>query len=265
MVLTINDIRNISAKMSEALKIDYTNFNTSFLRRRLLYCFDKMLVHKASEIDAVLADKQKTDALLYHMLVAGTEMFRDPGFWRSLNKQLSSRKGTQIRIWLPELTNCYELYSLVIFLEANGYDAVITVNSTSQKVIDEVKSLQIPLATDELNRSNFERTEFNTNYSDYVEINEEKTQTTLRYGMLSKVTFKNRWFMNELPGKYDLIIMRNVLLAYNKPLHERAVGVLVGSLDSKGLLALGIKELPLLKTTMFSAIDATESIYGRMN
>lgn len=265
MVLTLNDIKAIATKMTEATKIDFLNFNSSFFRRRLLYCFEKMAVHKVSEIDGLLADKQKTESLLYYMLVAGTELFRDPGFWRSLKKQLSE-KNKPIRIWIPELTNCYELYSLVIFLDAIGCEANVTVNSSSQKVIDEVKSYQIPVSTEELNRSNFERVELvNKTYEDYIETSEDKTQSSLRYGMLNNVTFRNRWFMNELPEKYDLIIMRNVLLAYNKPLHERTVAMLVGSLDSKGLLALGIKELPLLKTTMFSAVDAEESIYGRMN
>lgn len=265
MVLTLNDIKSIATKMTEATKIDFINFNSSFFRRRLLYCFDKMAVHKVSEVDGLLADKQKTETLLYHMLVSGTEMFRDPAFWRSLKKLLST-KDKQIRIWIPELTNCYELYSLLIFLDAIGCDASVTVNSSSQKVIDEVKTYQIPFITDELNRSNFERVEIvNKSYDEYVEIGEDTNQSSLRYGMLNNVTFRNRWFMNELPEKYDLIIMRNILLAYNKPLHERAVAMLVGSLDSKGLLALGIKELPLLKTTMFSAVDAEESIYGRMN
>lgn len=264
MVLTINELKSVAAKMTDALKIDFSNFNSSFFRRRLLYSFDKMTVRKISEVDALLADKQKSDTLLYNMLVSGTEMFRDPGFWRSMKKQLST-KDKQLRIWMPELTNCYELYSLMIFLEACGFEAEVTVNSSSQKVIDEVKTLQIPICTDELNRANFERLELNKSYDDYVETSEDKTQAKLRHGMLNDVIFKNRWFMNELPGKYDLILMRNILLTYNKPLHERSVGVLVGSLDSKGLLALGIKELPLLKTTMFSAVDAEESIYGRMN
>lgn len=264
MVLTINELKSVAAKMTEALKVDFINFNSSFFRRRLLYCFDKMTVRKLSEVDALLSDKQKSDTLLYHMLVAGTEMFRDPGFWRSLKRQLAS-KNKQLRIWIPELTNCYELYSLLIFLDANGFTADVTVNTSSQRVIDEVKTMVIPTVTDELNKANFERLEINKSYDSYVESSEDKTQIKLRQGMLNNVVFKNRWFMNELPGKYDLILMRNILLTYNKPLHERAVASLVGSLDSKGLLALGIKELPLLKTTMFSAIDAEESIYGRMN
>ena len=266
MFLTINDIKDIAAKMVEAMKIDYSNFNFSFFRRRLTYCFDKLNVHKVTEFNDMLSDATKSDAIAYYMSVPATEMFRDPAFWRALRKRISTHSAS-LRVWFPDVVDSKELFSLLIILEELGLrqKVSVVVNSVSQIAIDEIKSLVISNADDEVNRSNFERLEVDAQYDDYIEKNESQNQIKLKAELLSKVEFRKCWFMNESFDKFDIVIFRNNLLNYNNQMHEKVMNRLTAMLDSKGLLAIGIKEVPVIRTTMFGPIEANESIYGRLN
>lgn len=259
MFLTITDIKDISTAMSEKLKVDFADYNLSFMKRRLLRAFDTLSVHKVNDLINMLNDEQKCDEIAYLMQVPATEMFRDPAFWRALRKNIADKK--QISVWLPHLTNGYELYSLVILLKQIGItNARIVASTFSQKVIDKVKELNITSKIDEVNRSNFERLETNSNFDEYVDIDDNST--TLKSNLLDSVEFHKEWFINEKIEKFDLIIFRNVLLNYNAQLHERAIERLIKSLNDGGLLTIGIKEVILPRTLHLDEVNVSEGIYG---
>lgn len=261
MFLTINDIKDISAKMSEKIGVEYTGYSINFLRRRITYVIEELGLHKAQDLCSLLDDSEKRELIAHKMTVPATEMFRDPGFWRSLRKNISSKKT--LSVWMPNLTNGYELYSFLILLRQIGLnDVTVTCNVQSSLTEAEVKSLSVSEKLDDTNRSNFERLESGTKYEDYFD-EVEAGYVKPKSDLLSNVKFVKGWFINNPVEKYDLIIFRNMLLEYGVRLHEKAVERLAESLNSGGILAIGIKESLVSREVPLKVLDKEESIYIR--
>ena len=261
MFLTINDIREVGLKMTEKIGVDYTGYSINFLRRRLTVIFEKLNLHKVQDIDSILSDPKKTDELAYSMIVPGTEMFRDPGFWRSLRSLLNDRQT--LKVWMPGVTNGFEMYSLLVLLKMIGInDAKIVCNVQSDILKSEIESLCIPQKYDDVNRSNFERLESDMKYEDFFETTGDGNVKP-NGDLLSHVTFVRGWFMNTPADEYDLILFRNILLEYSPSLHEKAVEYLAKSLKQGGMLAIGVKEVLLSRNTQLKSVDPSESIYIR--
>lgn len=259
MFLTINDIREISSKMSEVIGVDYTGYSINFFRRRVTALFDKFGIHKIQDFYALLSDKKKVDEIIYEMTVPATELFRDPAFWRSLRKNLVGK--TSLSVWLPNLTNGFELYSLLVLLKQIGIENVKVVGNLLSDMIEaEIRTLNIPQKYDEVNRANFERLESGMKYDDFFRTDSDGIVRPIG-NLLSKVVFVKKWFMNCSIEKYDLIIFRNILLEYGPILQEKAVDRLVQSLNQGGMLATGIKENPTSRTTALKPVEKDESIY----
>lgn len=257
MFLTINDIKNLAIKMKDAIGVDYTGYALSFFRRRLNGVLEKNNIHKITEFEQMLEDKQKSGMIAYDINVPCTEMFRDPAFWRSLKKLLSSKES--LKVWFPILTNGYELYSfLVIIKQMNLQNVEIVVNCESEYQVDSIKKRFIGNKADEVNRSNFERLETSDKYDDFVVDNELKEE------LFKGVKFRKGWYLNDDQSgvKYDLIMFRNHLTDYGYALHEKAILHVCSKLDKGGLLALGIKDSLLVRDLDICEVNANESIYG---
>lgn len=258
MFLTINDIREIGAQMSAKIGVDYTGYSINFFRRRVIAMFEELGVRKIQDLESMLDDAVKADEIAHLMTIPGTEMFRDPSFWRALRKILSGKQS--LTVWMPNLTNGFELYSLMVLLNQIGINNIKVVGQVQSDItLKDIKTLSIPEKYDEVNRSNFERLESGTKYEDYFESTENGIKP--KSNLLENVTFVKGWFMDSAVEKYDLIIFRNILLEYGPRLHEKAVERLAASLNDGGMLAIGIKEQLLTKTTNLKPHEAGESIY----
>lgn len=259
MFLAINDIKEIAVKMTEVIGVEYTSYKFSFFRRRLSKIFDDLHINKVQDFYTMLADKKSADNIAYRMLVADTEMFRDPSMWRHLRKFLTDKP--EPKIWLPVLTNGYELFSLLVILkQANIANARIVVNCESKQAIEGLQSVIIPAKVQEVNISNFERLEVtNDSIDNYV------VSTTDGYAfktdMLANVEFRNRWFMNEAADKYDLIIARNAMINYDSQLQERVIKRLSESIERNTILCIGVKEQLLYKIPNLNTKNAADGLY----
>lgn len=243
MFLTTNELKDIGMLLSERLKVDYLNFNDGFFRRRLDYMFEKMNFHRVQDLQNALCSLVSFDEITYRMSVPQTEMFRFPSFWRQLKKNIANKNG--LRIWIPCLTSYHELYSLAVALDLAGCDDVdVVANVLSDRTIAECRSLRVSKHDDDHNRSNFERLESAAAYDDYVV--KSADGLSLRDGMLGRVTFRNGWFLNTPDEKYDVVICRDVTLAYSEKLTRQAVAKLVDSLAGpEAVLGIGVMERPL--------------------
>ncbi len=262
MFLTINDIKTIAQEMKLKLGIDYPGFSMSFFRRRLNYVFEAMNIHRIQDFNSMFASIVKVDEIAHYMSVPCTEMFRDPGFWRRLKKYLSGRNN--LRIWIPNLSNCYELFSLVVILHQIGNkDYKIVANCISEKTEKTIVALKVPSKDDQVNRSNFERLETpDDSYENYF-VKKDDGKVYIKPELLKNVEFRVGWFMNREVETFDFVLVRNVLVDYAMPLYEKAAQRLCQSVGEGGLLALGVKERFAVKIPSITLVDETESIYGR--
>lgn len=244
MFLTTNELREIEALLAERLKVDYTHFNSDFFRRRLAYLFDKMGLHRVQDLVAALASLVKADEIAFYLSVPQTELFRAPAFWRQLRKDLA--EGDIKSVYIPCLSSHHELFSLLVTLHMAGRaDCRVVANVISDRITASVTARAVSKKDEQQDRSNFERLETSSSYDDYFPKNEAGVPE-LRADLFQGVSLRNGWFMNFEDEKYDLIIFRDVLLGYDRALHERAVTHLADSLSRPGaMLCLGVMERPL--------------------
>ena len=260
MFLTISELKEIALLMAGRLKVDYPNFNLSFFRRRLKYVFEKMNLRRPDDLKRVLDSLLKDDEITYFMAVPGTELFRAPSFWRRL-RQLLLSIGDGKRIWIPCLSSYHELFSVLIILEMCGFrNTQIVVNVISDKIADDVRNLHLSRKNAETDRTNFEHLETDLPYDDYVSMTDNGP--VLKAGISDNVSFRHGWFMNTDDEKFDVIVARNILLAYNRGLHERAIAKLTASLRGQGsVLCLGLMERPLGSQDAYDDSMAVDGVY----
>lgn len=259
MFLAINDIKEIAVKMTETIGVEYTSYRFSFFRRRISKIFDELHINKVQDFYSLLANKKSADDIAYRMLVADTEMFRDPSMWRQMRKMLIDRQ--QLNVWLPTLTNGYELFSLLAILkQANVKSPRVVVNSESQQAIDNVRNVVIPAKIHEVGVSNFERLELaDDSIDNYVDVVNDGY--SFKNSMLENVEFRNKWFLSEAVERYDLIIARNAMIYYDNSLQERAIKRLSESMERNTILCIGVKEQLLYKIPNLNTKASADGLY----
>ena len=261
---TINDIKEITSVLSEKLKMDFSNYAFSFLRRRFAYVFNELKVKNTSTFIEDIKKGKILDDFCYLFPVEETELFRDPSFWRTLrSKLIPNLSEDNLTFWFPDLTSGEELFSLLIVLKEDKVveKAKIFCNVSSAKRINEIKEGKISAKNLDLNKSNFKRLEVESDFDDYF--TRENGFLKLNSNLLSNVEFIQSNYFNTVPqSNINVTIFRNKMLYYNAKLQLFAENYLKNNLYRGSYFALGIKEKILKENeSYFDIYDSGEQIY----
>jgi len=262
---TINDIREITAVLSEKLKMDYSNYAFSFLRRRFAFLFEELKVKNTKCFMEGLNTNELLDEFCYLFPVEEKEMFRDPSFWRTLRaKMLPVIQKENLTFWFPEFVSTEELFSLIVILEEENLLAKskIYCNVGSKKRVELIKDGRIQGKFTELNKSNFKRLELRCTFEKYF-VEEAGCIRIASDRWLDQVVFLSGNYFNHLPDKdIDVAIFRNRMLYYNAKLQAEAERHLLRNLNKDAFVVLGIKEKILKENERsFMLYDRGEQIY----
>jgi chemotaxis protein methyltransferase CheR len=254
VALSINDLRNVTDEMARYDRLDYSGFTHSFLKRRLGHVFDELRVKKISQFVSNLADESFREKVRYHLAVNVTEMFRDPGFWRSLRQNVFPLfKESEWSVWFPDIQSGEEVFSLVILLKEDGI--IENVDVVCQRIFD-VNNI-------ELDRSNYKRLEESDRFDEFF--TQENGSWVLHSALLSRCTFRPLPITNKKDEpEFDLIVFRNSTINYTFQYREEVLRKVVGRLKPGGVIALGVKELmPVSMRDGLITMDEKESIYKK--
>lgn len=244
MDLTISEHRKIIKVVEESLDIDLSVFARTTLKSRLLHTMDVFEYKDADELTKKINKEiiLKED-FLFAFSVPFTEMFRDPGMWRKLKAELTSKikdykPYKPYKIFIPVCTTGDEYYTLLVLLnELNLIDNVrIIVSSWSDKIIDLIKDVKISPKKVELNKANYKRFEGKVGLGKYFENN------------MLKSLQRNTDFINisiikdKLPVNQDLVIFRNKFIYLNEEYQNIVANNIYECLKIGGKLIIGIKE-----------------------
>jgi chemotaxis protein methyltransferase CheR len=263
--LGINDIKTVASEMSRYDNMDYTGYSFSFLKRRLAYVFDKLKVRKLVAFSDRLKDDGFREDVKYHMAVGVTEMFRDPGFWRSVRHNIFPVLGNEFTVWFPDTPSGEELFSFLILLkESNLSDSVkIVFQHSSEKICREISEGIMDFKNTELNHSNYRRLEESDRFEHYFAEDNGHLK-------LDKELLKNCSFRVVAPGEvegdemFNLIIFRNSGINYSFGGREELFKNIVGHLNPGGFFAIGLKEtVPASLKNNLVMVDEKESIYRK--
>ncbi|WP_291855949.1 CheR family methyltransferase [Marinilabilia sp.] len=265
VTLGINELKAVTSEMARYENMDYTGLSFSFLKRRLAYVFDKLKVRKLVAFSERLKNNDFRDDVKYYMAVKVTEMFRDPGFWRSVRHNLFPVLGKEFNVWFPDTSSGEELFSFLVLLKENELiDSVkIICQHPSEKLCNEVSEGLLEVKDEELNHSNYKRLEEHDRFETYFK--EENGRLNF-----DKALLKNCHFRIGAPGVaqddevFDFIVFRNSGINYAYSRHEELFKNIVEHIRPGGFLAIGVKEtIPENLSDFLIVVDKKESIFRK--
>jgi chemotaxis protein methyltransferase CheR len=225
---------------------DFRDYAPASLKRRVQKSMDNLGVKNISEFQYnVLHDKQALTDFLNTVSIDVTSMFRDPDFFLAVRQKIFPmiRDLPFIRIWHAGCATGEEIYSMSILLqEENLYDkARIYATDMNAVVLEKSKNGIFPLKNIQ---------SYTENYYKAGGIHDFSMYYTAKYNnAIMKPELKKNivWAQHNLVTdgsfhEFDLILCRNVMIYFEKPLQEHVYKLFLDSMPIGGVLGIGKKE-----------------------
>ncbi len=260
--LSDSEVETILNDVFELYGHDFTNYSRASIKRRLhrLIANDGFLSFAEFRFK-LRSDKSYFTRFLEQITVNVTEMFRDVHFYKALREEVLPVLATWplIRVWHAGCSTGEEVYSMAILLhEANLLNkSLLYATDINPAVLERVRSGIFPLANMKQYSESYILSGGKRDFSSYYTAQYEgakfdeflgKKTVVAAYNLVSDSSF----------NEFQLILCRNVLIYFDKPLQDRILHLFHDSLEPLGFLALGSKE-----TLRFTNIDKNFQQLGK--
>jgi len=248
---------------------DFRHYARASIKRRLIQARDQLGFASVSAMqDRVLHDPAILPRLLGYLTVQVSEMFRDPSYFRALREKVLPHLRTypSLKVWIAGCSAGEELYSLAILFREEGlYERTLfyATDINSQALAAAEAGVY---ALDRIRKftENHQKSGGKSSLSDYyvAAYGRAVFDKTLR----ERVVFSDHSLVTDAVfGEMHLISCRNVMIYFDRPLQDRAIGLFRDSLTRKGFLGLGSKENLRFSAhaNAFSDFVSAEKIYQR--
>lgn len=241
-----SQLEDLINDLSEYYGFDFGGYSRASFKRRVdrLYQMDGFRNFNEFQ-ERIRGDVKYFNRLVEEITVNVTEMFRDPQFYRVLRNEILPILATKpfIRFWHAGCSTGEEVYSMAIMLkEANLlHKSIIYATDINTVVLESAKSGMFPLRMMKSYSENYVATEGKNDFSKYYTANygSAKFDKTLS----EKMVFAQHSLVSDRSfNEFDLILCRNVLIYFDKPLQDNVLTLFDDSLAKLGFLALGTKE-----------------------
>ena len=225
---------------------DFRGYATASLKRRLASAMARFGCSTLSQLqDRLLHDEAVFPQLLDYLTVQVSEMFRDPEYFLALREEVVPllRTYPSLKVWVAGCSTGEEVYSLAILLHEEGLLARTLIYATD---INAQALRRAEAGIYELDRiagftANHQRSGARSSLSDYY---------TAAYGravfdkrLREHIVFSDHSLATDsVFAEVQLVSCRNVLIYFDRPLQDRALGLFREALCRRGFLGLGSKE-----------------------
>lgn len=249
---------------------DFRNYAKAHLRRRLRHRMNisgcesfAEMQHRVLHVPEFLGD------LLFDLSITTTEMFRDPEFYRAFRERVVALLDTypSLKIWHAGCATGEEVYSIAILLSEAGMYGKCRIYATdmNERALDGARRGIFPLDRMREYTRNYQQAGGAQHFSDYY---------TASYGsaMFAQELKNNMVFSrhnlvtDHAFGEMNVVLCRNVMIYFDKPLKARVLTLFRDSLVRKGFLCLGTKESLKFSEVEkdFSAVDLRAKIFQKV-
>lgn len=225
---------------------DFRQYSRASVKRRVQHHLARTEFQTISDlIRPILREPDLFQLLLFDMSVTVTEMFRDPWFYVILREQVVPFLKTFpfINIWHAGCATGEEVYSLAILLQEEGLyqRAHIYATDFNDVALEKAKNRIYPLERIKEYTENYQKAGGKASLADYYRA---QYQSVIIDAALQKnITFANHNLATDsVFGEMHLILCRNVLIYFDRPLQDRVLTLFYNSLLYNGFLCLGSKE-----------------------
>jgi chemotaxis protein methyltransferase CheR len=250
---------------------DFRDYAGASLKRRIWNTVQSEGLSTISGLqEKVLHDQGALERFLLAVSVNVTSMFRDPAFFLTFREKVVPLLRTYpfLRIWHAGCSTGEEVYSMAILLEEEGlYDRCrIYATDMNEAVLKQAKQGIFPLEAAGGYAANYQRAGGRRKLSEYYTA--AYGNAIFKSGLRDHVVFsQHNLAMDGSFNEFNVILCRNVMIYFRKPLQQRVHGLLYDSLATFGILGLGNKET--LQFTPherdFEQIEVGNKLYRRIS
>jgi chemotaxis protein methyltransferase CheR len=247
---------------------DFRDYAPSSVRRRVRFFLDdEHLPSISAAQDRILHDEAARRRFLKTMSVGVTAMFRDPRFYRALREVVVPvlRTYPVVRVWHAGCSTGEEAYSVAILLREEGlYErARIYATDIDEAALTQAERGEVGLSGMRENTRNYIEAGGRQAFAQWYKVRDGRA--VLDPDLRRNVVFAHHNLATDRSfNEFHLILCRNVLIYFNRPLRDRVHRLLYDSLVQFGFFALGTKESA--RFTPFEACyqELAEHIYRKV-
>jgi len=225
---------------------DFREYAYASLKRRIWHFIDTEGLKTISALqELVLHDREALDRFLLGLSVNVTAMFRDPEFFITFRNKVVPLLRTYpfLRIWHAGCSTGEEVYSMAILLQEEGlyHRCRIYATDMNEAVLRKAREGIYPLELVEQYEANYQRAGGRGALADYYTA--AYGNAIFRASLRSNVVFSQHNLATDGSfNEFHVILCRNVMIYFTRPLQHRVHSLLRDSLAGFGILGLGSKE-----------------------
>ena len=248
---------------------DFRHYAKSSIKRRLREAREQFGYRSFSALqDALLHDAAIVPRLLDYLTIQVSEMFRDPGYFRAIRQKVVPHLRTypSLKIWIAGCSNGEELHSFAILLREEGLldRTLLYATDINPRALEAAASGIYPAERIKTFTENHQQSGGKSSLSDYYTAAYDRA--VFDKELRSRVLFSDHSLVTDAVfAECQLISCRNVMIYFDRPLQDRAIGLFRDSLSRKGFLGIGSKESLRFSAHVesFSEFVREEKIYQR--
>lgn len=246
---------------------DFRQYSEASFERRLASAMGKFGMDTIFDLlKYAFKSKDHFQNLLPQLTVTTTEFFRDPSFFKSLRDHVIPvlRTYPTIKVWTAGCSTGQEVLSLSILFREEGLENRTTFYATdiNPDVIENAKNAiysidQAPIFTKNYIASGGTKAPSDYYHAEYGLIRMDPS-------LLENVVFSEHNLVTDnVFQECHLVICRNVLIYFTRPVQDRIFELFSRSLVSRGFLAIGSKESLSLSDCriLFDGVDSKENVF----
>jgi chemotaxis protein methyltransferase CheR len=245
-MLNTAEIEQIIKDLLEIHGHDFSFYSRDSLNRRINRFYQREKCETFSWFSERLRkDRLYVEYFIDHITVNVTEMFRDKLFFAELREiilpELAGRK--KITVWHAGCSTGEEVYSTAILFSEAGllHKTSFVATDINPQALKKAALALFPSSLREVYAKNYRDAGGKLDFSEYHRSTSkgEKFSPALRgHAQFSRHNLAS----DPSPGKFDLILCRNVIIYFDKGLQKTVFRLFSESLRSESYLALGEKE-----------------------
>jgi len=263
------EMRLLLEAVHERYGLDFRDYAPGSLRRRLWKRINEEGLRTVSGLlERVLHDSACMERLLLDLSVNVTAMFRDPPYWQALQKHVFERLHTYAftRIWVAGCSTGEEVWSLAIALHEHGLLERTRIYATdmNEKVLEVARMGVFPMERMQEYTRNYLAAGGDRSFSEYYTAGYDGA--IFQRSLADNVVFAHHNLATDRSfNEFHVVICRNVLIYFDKPLQNRVHELFWASLPPLGMLALGPKESVQFSphADQYENLDELQRIYRR--
>lgn len=248
---------------------DFRQYSEAHIRRRIM---NRLIMSGLEDIPQMLAkvlsDESFASKLLQDLSITVTEMFRDPGFYKSLRENVVPILKTYpfIKIWHAGCATGEEAYSMAIILQEEGLYNRTTIYATdfNQLALNKAKDGIFSTAMMKEYTANYQLSGGKESFSNYYTSSYDNV--IMDQSLKKNIVWANHNLVTDsVFAEVNLVLCRNVLIYFDKDLQNKVQTLFYNSLINGGILCLGSKE-SLRFTDLYanySELDTKQRIFKK--